>query len=90
MFMFWYYLIFIFIDLVPVVEVSLEVDGDDASAIDGNVQVPDSPAVLYLVNEQYEERLTDSGVNFCTFFWMFFFSEISVPCSGTGVCFILR
>lgn len=56
MFMFCYYLIFIFIAIVPVVEVLLEVDGDDVSAIDGNVQVPDSPADLFLVNEQYKER----------------------------------
>ena len=53
---------------MPVVEVSLEVDRDDVGSIGGNVQVPDSPAVLYLVNEQYEEGLTDSGVDFCTFF----------------------
>ena len=63
MFMFWYYLIFIFIALVPVVEVSLEVDGDDMSAIDGSALVPDSPAVLFLVNEEYEGSKTDSGVN---------------------------
>ena len=48
---------------MSVVEVPSEVDGEDVSGVDASARVPDSPAVLFLVNEEYEESKTDSGID---------------------------